>query len=56
VADEVRKLAEESSHSTKLIEELIIAIQKDTNQAIQSMNSTTNDVEKIKQANYSSIS
>lgn len=44
VADEVRKLAEQSAQSTKQITGLIAAIQNDTSEAVQSMQSTTTEV------------
>lgn len=44
VADEVRKLAEQSSHSTEQISQLIGAIQGETNTALQSMESATKEV------------
>ena len=46
VAAEVRKLAEQSSHSTENIRQLISSIQTDTNQAVLSMNKGTSEVEK----------
>lgn len=45
VADEVRKLAEQSSQSALQIAELITAIQAETNQAVQSMESGKKEVE-----------
>ncbi|QDQ02294.1 methyl-accepting chemotaxis protein [Lysinibacillus fusiformis] len=44
VSKEVRKLAEESSASALRISELIIRIQGETNKAVDSMQSTTNEV------------
>ncbi|TWI59854.1 methyl-accepting chemotaxis protein [Halalkalibacter nanhaiisediminis] len=44
VADEVRKLAEQSSKSAKQISGLITLIQQDTNNVIESMESTTAEV------------
>lgn len=44
VADEVRKLAEQSSQSTEKIEQLIHAIQGDTQRAITSMNLASREV------------
>jgi len=44
VADEVRKLAEQSSQSTKQIVHLIATIQEETNAAIHSMETTTEEV------------
>lgn len=44
VADEVRKLAEQSSHSTNHISDLIFAIQDETNNAVHSMEETANKV------------
>jgi len=44
VAAEVRKLAEESSTSASKIATIINSIQTDTNQAVQSMKSATNEV------------
>lgn len=49
VADEVRKLAERTSKATKEIESMIKVIQKDTSEAIVSMNTGTEEVEKGKQ-------
>ncbi|WP_396021210.1 methyl-accepting chemotaxis protein [Bacillus sp. S/N-304-OC-R1] len=46
VADEVRKLAEQSSRSTETIRGLISSIQIDTNQAVQSMEKGTDEIEK----------
>lgn len=40
----MRKLAEQSAQSTKQITELISAIQNDTNQAVESMETTTSEV------------
>lgn len=48
VADEVRKLAERTSKATKEIEGMINIIQKDTSEAIASMNEGTKEVEKGK--------
>ncbi|MEC1177868.1 methyl-accepting chemotaxis protein [Metasolibacillus meyeri] len=45
VADEVRKLAEQSLQSTNQIAELIVAIQQDTAQSVQSMDKATADVQ-----------
>jgi methyl-accepting chemotaxis protein len=44
VADEVRKLAEQSALSAKQISELINTIQKETNLAVQSMETATKEV------------
>lgn len=44
VADEVRKLAEESKSSAELIHTMVEGIQKETNQAVQAMNSSNNHV------------
>jgi methyl-accepting chemotaxis protein len=44
VAEEVRKLAEQSGVAAKQIEELIVAIQKDTAQAVMSMENGTREV------------
>ncbi|SET54630.1 methyl-accepting chemotaxis protein [Oceanobacillus limi] len=44
VADEVRKLAEQSATSTQQISQLIAAIQSETNQAVQSMETATKEV------------
>jgi len=49
VADEVRKLAERTSKATKEIEGMIKVIQKETAEAISSMNMGTEEVEKGKQ-------
>ncbi len=46
VADEVQRLAERSSSATKQIETLVKTIQGDTNEAIASMEQTTNNVVK----------
>lgn len=46
VADEVRKLAEQSSHASGSIEELIKEIQLDTDTAVHAMNSGMDIVEK----------
>lgn len=46
VADEVRKLAEQSSRSTETIRQLISSIQIDTNQAVESMEKGTAEIEK----------
>ncbi|MEH7389834.1 methyl-accepting chemotaxis protein [Bacillus sp. JJ1474] len=46
VADEVRKLAEQSSRSTETIRQLISSIQIDTNQAVESMEKGTTEIEK----------
>lgn len=48
VADEVRKLAERTSKATKEIENMIKVIQKNTSEAITSMNAGTEEVEKGK--------
>ena len=45
VAEEVRKLAEKSSGATKEIEEIILAIQKDTTKAVEAMQSGSSEVE-----------
>ncbi|GED12120.1 methyl-accepting chemotaxis protein [Aneurinibacillus migulanus] len=45
VADEVRKLAEQSRHSTEHIAALIVQIQQRTGQAIQAMDSGTDEAE-----------
>lgn len=45
VADEVRKLAERSSKSTKEINKLVSAIQKETENAVRAMEVGTKDVE-----------
>lgn len=44
VAEEVRKLAEQSGIAAKQIEELIVAIQQDTAQAVMSMENGTREV------------
>jgi methyl-accepting chemotaxis protein len=44
VADEVRKLAEQSSQSAQQISHLILAIQDETNKAVQSMEVATKEV------------
>lgn len=44
VADEVRKLAEQTSLSAKQISNLISNVQKETDQAVQSMETTTEEV------------
>lgn len=44
VADEVRKLAEQSAHSAQTIAGLIAQIQEETEVAVQSMATTTNEV------------
>jgi PAS domain S-box-containing protein len=48
VADEVRKLAERTTKATKEIANMIKQIQKDTNEAVLSMNKGTEQVEKGK--------
>jgi methyl-accepting chemotaxis protein len=48
VADEVRKLAERTTKATKEIANMIKQIQKDTNEAVVSMNKGTEQVEKGK--------
>jgi methyl-accepting chemotaxis protein len=48
VADEVRKLAERTTKATKEIATMIRQIQKDTSNAVISMNEGTNEVEKGK--------
>jgi methyl-accepting chemotaxis protein len=45
VADEVRKLAERTTNATKEIAEMITQIQKDTKQAVYSMQQGTSEVE-----------
>ncbi|MCT2347600.1 methyl-accepting chemotaxis protein [Niallia taxi] len=45
VADEVRKLAEESTHSTEQISEIIRLIQTDTEDTLKSMKNTTDEVQ-----------
>jgi|Deesub1362A_J573_1020465.scaffolds.fasta_scaffold00080_16 methyl-accepting chemotaxis protein len=45
VAEEVRKLAEKSSGATKEIEEIVLAIQKNTVKAVESMQSGAGEVE-----------
>ncbi|WP_251552310.1 methyl-accepting chemotaxis protein [Neobacillus muris] len=45
VADEVRKLAEKSAESANQIGQLISMIQEDTNQAVQSMEKATKEVD-----------
>jgi methyl-accepting chemotaxis protein len=45
VAEEVRKLAEKSSGATKEIEEIILAIQKNTTKAVEAMQSGSSEVE-----------
>ncbi|WP_203363559.1 methyl-accepting chemotaxis protein [Bacillus sp. REN10] len=45
VADEVRKLAEQSANSAEQISHLIAIIQNDNHQALESMKSTTSEVE-----------
>ncbi|WP_046174238.1 methyl-accepting chemotaxis protein [Domibacillus indicus] len=45
VADEVRKLAEESAQSARQIGGLILSIQSETNQAVESMESAASEVE-----------
>ncbi|WP_391120896.1 methyl-accepting chemotaxis protein [Psychrobacillus sp. L3] len=45
VADEVRKLAEQSGESAQQIFQLISTIQEETNKAVQSMESATNEVD-----------
>ncbi len=44
VADEVRKLAEQSSASTKQIEELILSIQNETNRAVNVIEAGSQDI------------
>jgi methyl-accepting chemotaxis protein len=46
VAGEVRKLAEQSSNSTETIRQLISSIQEDTNQAVESMEKGSAEVQK----------
>ncbi|MEX5286301.1 HAMP domain-containing methyl-accepting chemotaxis protein [Selenomonas sputigena] len=46
VAEEVRKLAEESQHASQKIEELIRAIQQETAQAVQAMETGREEAEK----------
>lgn len=46
VADEVRKLAEQSSRSTESIRQLITSIQSETQNAVESMDKGTKEVEK----------
>jgi methyl-accepting chemotaxis protein len=46
VADEVRKLAERTTKATKEIAVMIKQIQKDTTEAVVSMNKGTEEVEK----------
>ncbi len=46
VADEVQRLAERSANATKQIENIVTAIQADTNEAIASMEQTTAEVVK----------
>ena len=46
VAEEVRKLAEESQHASQQIEELIRAIQQETNEAVQAMEVGREEAEK----------
>lgn len=48
VADEVRKLAERTTKATKEIAGMIKQIQKDTKEAVESMNAGTKEVEKGK--------
>lgn len=52
VADEVRKLAERTTKATKEIADMIKQIQKDTAEAVDSMNKGTQEVEKGKTAAY----
>ncbi len=49
VADEVRKLAERTTKATKEIAQMIKQIQKDTNDAVNSMQAGTDEVENGKQ-------
>jgi methyl-accepting chemotaxis protein len=49
VADEVRKLAERTTKATKEIAAMIKQIQKDTDEAVNSMKAGTDEVEKGKQ-------
>lgn len=49
VADEVRKLAERTTKATKEIAAMIKQIQKDTSEAVQSINTGTEEVEKGKE-------
>ncbi|MFC7684471.1 methyl-accepting chemotaxis protein [Ureibacillus sp. GCM10028918] len=44
VADEVRKLAEESAHSARQINNLVVAIQEDTNKTMKTVNEATGEV------------
>jgi methyl-accepting chemotaxis protein len=44
VADEVRKLAEQTSHSTQQIAELVASIQQETDKTVQSMETATREV------------
>ena len=46
VADEVQRLAERSTNATKKIDEIVTAIQADTNEAVISMEQTTTEVVK----------
>jgi methyl-accepting chemotaxis protein len=57
VADEVRKLAEKTTHATKQIVDMISDIQEDTNKAVDSMKSGTQEVEKgVSMANQAGAS
>lgn len=53
VADEVRKLAEQSGESAKQISELIETIQSETNRAVDSMDTTSKEVDKGKEIIHS---
>ncbi|MER1998830.1 MAG: methyl-accepting chemotaxis protein [Lysinibacillus sp.] len=46
VADEVRKLAEQTNHSTIQVNEFITAIQRESTNSVNSMNSSLNEVTK----------
>jgi len=52
VADEVRKLAEKTTKATKEIEEMIKRIQRDTGEAVRSMDEGDKEVEKGKKLAY----